>query len=133
MLDYLDPRWYGTEEEMLAFGRECAASGQWESNTPLLVVEAHCRLMKCLPAPQRERYFKNDEVWNDLRSVFEELLARRPNDRQHESQFAYFCHLCGHDDLAALHFRRTDKAYPMGHFDNGRVQSIREQLLRLKR
>jgi hypothetical protein len=132
MLDYLDPRWYGTEEEMLAFGRECAASGQWESNTPLLVIEAHCRLMKVLSPNERERYFKNDDVWNDLRSVFEELLARRPYDRLHESHFAYFCHLCGHDDLATLHFRRTDKAYLMGHFDNGRVQAVREQLLRLK-
>jgi hypothetical protein len=132
VLDYFDPRWYGTEEEMLAFARECADSGQWASNTPTLLVEAHSRLMEYLPAHERDRYFRNDEVWTDIKSVFEDRIANRRSDRYGESQFAFFCHLCGHDDLAAQHFRRSSDVFPPRHFEASRIQQVRQQILRQK-
>jgi hypothetical protein len=35
-MEYLRPRWHGTEEEMLSFGRQCAATGFWDEMIPRL-------------------------------------------------------------------------------------------------
>ncbi len=33
-MEYLRPRWHGSEEEMIAFGRQCAATGFWDEGIP---------------------------------------------------------------------------------------------------
>ena len=36
-LDWLDPKWHGTAEEMLAFGRACRDTKNWRTGITLLV------------------------------------------------------------------------------------------------
>ena len=43
-LDWLDPKWHGTPEEMLAFGRACRDTKNWRTGITLLVADAHWRI-----------------------------------------------------------------------------------------
>ena len=42
-LDWLDPKWYGTPEEMLAFGKACRDTKNWWAGITLLDCDAHFR------------------------------------------------------------------------------------------
>jgi hypothetical protein len=43
-LEYLEPKWHGSREEMLAFGRELLRDGKWNDGQPMNLVAAHLRL-----------------------------------------------------------------------------------------
>jgi hypothetical protein len=40
-LNWLESKWYGSAEEILKFGRDCAATGRWSRLVPLVLVDAH--------------------------------------------------------------------------------------------
>ena len=39
-MQFLYPRWNGSREDMIAFGRECVASTKWGGGVPLTLAEA---------------------------------------------------------------------------------------------
>ena len=45
-LTWLEPKWYGSADEVLAFGRECAATGRWPGLVPMGLVNAHWELAR---------------------------------------------------------------------------------------
>lgn len=79
-MNYLEPKWLGSREDVLAFGRQCLETGNWEGNLPLLLVNAHLRLSHYLPEDKRPEYFKDPAVWDDFKAVFEPYLERFPDD-----------------------------------------------------
>ena len=74
-LNYLDPKWAGTIEEMLKFGHLCVTNKTWGGRVPLILVEAH-RTIRAEYASDSMKadYWKAPEVWLDVkggvRSVF---------------------------------------------------------------
>src|SRR5207247_1193612 len=42
-LDWLDPKWHGNVEDMIAFGRACRDTKNWRAGITLLVADAHWR------------------------------------------------------------------------------------------
>jgi hypothetical protein len=98
-LEYLEPRWYGSEAEMLAFGRACRDTKNWEGRLPFILVEAHRRLARISLSrvpPDRiaEGYYARPYVWNDIRSVYEPFLALHPESRYDKSCYARLAALC---------------------------------------
>ena len=91
---YLEPKWYGSAEDMLAFGRECVASKEWGGNVPLTLVDAHNALADYLDESQRPYYWKQPGVWRDLRAAFTKYLQVNPNDFDEHQQFALFAYRC---------------------------------------
>jgi hypothetical protein len=79
-MNYLEPKWLGSREEMLAFGRQCLATGNWEGALPFVLVDAHHRLSKYVPEDRRPEYFKDPAVWEDFKAVFEPYLERFPDN-----------------------------------------------------
>jgi hypothetical protein len=80
-LYYLEPKWYGSADEMLKFGRECVTAGNWDSGIPYILVKAHLDLSWYTPVSGNqsaaEVYFKNNmAAWGEIRAVNEELLKR---------------------------------------------------------
>jgi hypothetical protein len=92
-LYYLEPKWYGSAEAMLAFGRECLKEGNWEGRIPFVLRDAHWTLAGY--AKDRDAYFARPEVWQDIRSVYEPYLARHPESAFDRSYYAYYATLCG--------------------------------------
>lgn len=92
-LDWLDPKWYGESyEEMIDFGRACAATGNWRTGITLLVADAHFRYFYHLTGNEAEHYLDRPEVWAEIKPVYEEYLKHYPNDYAQKSKYAMFCY-----------------------------------------
>jgi hypothetical protein len=95
-LDWLDPKWHGTKEEMLAFARQCRDTKNWRTGITLLIGDAHLRVTERLPMNERQRYWASPEVWSDIKTVFDEYLKHRPDDNVARSKYAVYCFYANH-------------------------------------
>ena len=78
-LDWLDPKWRGTPEDMLAFGLRCRDTKNWWSGITLLCADAHTRYSNFL-GNRKADYLASPEVWSDITSVYDEYLKHHPQD-----------------------------------------------------
>jgi hypothetical protein len=72
-LQYLLPKWHGSEEEALAFGRECVQMGNARNRIPRVLITAVVELRTT--AADADAYMAQPGVWKDLKSVYDKLLA----------------------------------------------------------
>jgi len=92
-LFYLEPKWYGSPEDMLDFGHECVNSKAWGGHVPLVLRDAHEALAKYVEKDQRANYWKRPEVWKDIKAAFEKFFALNPEEigwRHNYAQYAYW-------------------------------------------
>ncbi len=75
-MNYLQPRWYGSYEEMVQFGRECLAGKNWAARLPVMLATAHETIAS--QTGEHDAYMSRPEVWADLRAVYEGLLKYDP-------------------------------------------------------
>jgi hypothetical protein len=95
-LNYLTPKWYGSTEDMLQFGRECAANKQWGGNVPLVLLDAHYWINGGWTAKSEQtNYWKQPEVWSDLDSAYERFFAANPDATGRYYQYAWYAYKCG--------------------------------------
>lgn len=94
-LYYLEPKWHGSPDAMLAFGRECVDSTVWRGTVPLIIVDAHERLEKYLPdGPARKSYWKQPAVWLDIDRAYTRFFTLSPEAtayRPYHARYAYRC------------------------------------------
>ena len=128
-LDWLSARWYGSNEETVAFGRACRDTRNMASGIPLLLAAAHLDVYRWLPKERQKDYIASKEVWNDLHGVYEDYLAQYPNDRLARTRYACFSWLSGHYAEAARHFKTLgdrlvpDKDFPEELLKYARTES----------
>jgi hypothetical protein len=91
---YLEPRWHGSAEDMVAFGRECVQSKQWGGKIPLILVAAHKAIPVYLEDPERTNYWKQPEVWPDIKSAYEKYFANHQNDSIQRQEYAVLAFKC---------------------------------------
>ena len=77
-LIYLQPKWFGSAEDLLAFGRQCARSTEWGGRIPLILVDSHEALANTMQRDERPQYWKNPAVWPDLKSAYEKFFSLTP-------------------------------------------------------
>jgi hypothetical protein len=104
-MDWLDPKWHGTAEDVLAFGRACRATKNWRVGIPLLYADAHLRASRRLPPDEQRSFYLADGVWDGIKEVYEEYLRHHPDHHWARSQYAAFCYLCGQDAESDKQFR----------------------------
>jgi len=96
-LQYLMPRWHGSIEEQLRFGRQCLAGGQFDSRVPLVVVDVHA--MIATPGPWASEvpspYYAQDDVWQDISAAYEGYLAQVPEAWHSRMRYARYAWLAG--------------------------------------
>ena len=127
-LDWLSARWYGRDEEVVAFGRACRDTRNYPSGIPLLLVTAHFAVCGRLPEYQMREYLSREEVWRDLSGVFEEHLKRFPSDRATRTRYAAFGWLSKRYDEAARQFRTLgDALVPDRYFSEAFLQRARDE------
>jgi hypothetical protein len=105
-LDWLDPHWHGTSQEMIAFGRACAATKNWRTGITLLIGDAHIRVYSMLPMGEKTKYMSKPEVWSDVKPVFDEYLKHFPNDAAARSRYAELAYQTGHFPEAHAQFEK---------------------------
>lgn len=97
---YLEPKWYGSAEEMLEFGRECVRSTNWGGHIPLILVDAHDALVSYEDVSDSAAYWKRPEVWPDLKSAFEKFFELNPDEIGYRHNYALYAYRCEQwDDL----------------------------------
>ena len=90
-LYYLYPRWYGSEEEMLKFGRLCLTNTAWSGRVPVILVDAHDEVARMQATPQlRAEYWWKPEVWKDVEAAFEACLKKQPDDTDLRHRYAKY-------------------------------------------
>lgn len=94
----IDPRWLGSHEEMLAFGRQCAATENMWGSVPNILLEVHRWI--AVETPDGEEYFKQPAVWDETHKIFENRILLWPT-AYNQSCFAEWAARCGHWDVVA--------------------------------
>jgi hypothetical protein len=123
---YLEPKWHGSEEAMLAFGRELVAAGNWEARLPFQLVDAHWALAAY--GEKREEHYKDPAVWKDLQSVYEPYLKRHPDSAWDRSFYAKYACYSGRWAEAKLQFDRLGDGVLVGAFtDKAEMERLRAE------
>jgi hypothetical protein len=109
-LYYLEPRWYGTNDEALAFGRECLHSAKWGGGVPLVVqAEYDCnnRLVdlfyrqelqshigkgfgEVTAPPDLPEDLKHNFTWDEVDAAYQKYLKNQPDDLIERQQYICF-------------------------------------------
>jgi hypothetical protein len=104
-LDWLDPKWHGSDEEMLALGRDCLATKNWQAGITLLAAEAHLRIFDRLVEKARQEYMTAPEAWAVISPAFEEYLKHFPSNDLERSKYAMLCRLAARYPEAHARFQ----------------------------
>lgn len=88
-LNYLDPKWHGSPRDMVAFGRQCVASTNWGGSVPYILVNAHETLVRYLPKTEQPNYWRQPEVWKDVRAACQKLLKTQNNDLKWRKRYSW--------------------------------------------
>jgi hypothetical protein len=95
-LRYLSPKWYGTREDMIAFGKECVASTKWGGEIPLILADAHWQYAQALGKDDKTAYWRNPEVWPDIQASFERFYELNPDfGTSKRYPYAWYAFYCG--------------------------------------
>jgi hypothetical protein len=123
---YLEPKWHGSAEDMLNFGRELLAGGNWGARLPFYLVDAH--LILAGYTKDRENYYKNEAVWKDLHAVYEPYLSLQPDSAWDRTYYAKLACWCGRWTEAKAQFDKLgDKAEVWAFADRAEMERLRAQ------
>jgi hypothetical protein len=104
--EYLLPKWLGSEDELIAFGRQAAAVGAWDTSLPLMLLRTY-KDVAPLSGLKRDLYFGRPQTWADIGPVLEELRKRHPKSPYAASMYLYFAWQCDRNAAEALEFVRA--------------------------
>ena len=76
---YLQPRWYGSEQECLDFAREVVKSDQFYGRVPLHLYHTHESLATYFK-DSRPNYWTEPQVWPDIKASFERYFELNGED-----------------------------------------------------
>lgn len=113
---YLEPKWHGSREAMIAFGRELLAGGNFEARLPFQLVDAHWTLAGY--GKTLEDYFRNPDVWKDIQSVYEPFLKKYPDAAWERSFYARCASYSGRWVEAKAQFDRLGDRVTLGAFED---------------
>jgi hypothetical protein len=127
-MHYLEPRWHGSPEEIIAFGRAALETKQWALRTPFIIIFAHQELAGLFENPAD--YFRADpRACRDVHAVYDPYLALYPNAAYERSGYAYLLYQCGEFDAANRQFQLLGNDGRIGPFltrtsyENKRIDS----------
>lgn len=126
-LEWLHPRWHGSIDEMLSFGRACLNSENWDCDYPRVLAEVHQRIADLLPSEtERAAYFERPDVAQDILYVYAKTVQRFPDHAPTRSRYAFYSYLCGHPRRAHRQFELlSDKLWWGGAFTEKMMKDAR--------
>ncbi len=126
-MDWLDPKWHGTPQELLAFGRACRDTKNWRAGLILRLADAHMRLAVKMEQDERDKYLASAEVWDDIRSVHEEFLKHYTADYPARNYYAALCCMCGRFTEANEQFKIIGERFAANpYFTADRMKLLRD-------
>jgi hypothetical protein len=93
---YIEPKWYGSVDDMLEFGRQCAQNEKWGGHVPLILMDAHVAIQRqFLDVSQKADYWRQPQVWADLKSAFDRFFELNPGETGWYHNYAWFAYQAG--------------------------------------
>jgi hypothetical protein len=123
---YLEPKWHGSQEELLAFARECARTKNWEAALPFILAGTHRALAGYQPNPAA--YYRGDpSVWQDFQAVYEGYLEKYPDSRYDRTWYARYAYTCGRYREAHRQFEQLgDRYWPRAFGSDQEYRQVRD-------
>jgi len=95
-LEYLRPRWYGSIDDMIQFGRECTLNTNYAGSVRLLLADAHAEASREIQDESRRKaYWQQTNVWSDIQSAFSQFFKLYPDAVGYRHNYARYAAWCG--------------------------------------
>ncbi len=120
---YLLPRWYGTVDDITAFGHECVAGGNWSSKIPMILPVGIAE-----SSSNEGTIYSDPKVWATLDIVYREYLSRYPDAIFFRTNYAKHAFDSGHLDVAREQFKILGQDWDSSVLSSVQVEEIRAQL-----
>ncbi len=131
-LEWLDPKWHGTIEDMVAFGWACRDTKNTRSGIPLLLAEAYLRVLPKLPEKEQPQYMRSERIWRDVFQVFSKHLEMFSDDDAVRTQFAICCYWCGHYVESHMQFLVLENRFkPTAGYSEETIKKIRDFVIKI--
>ena len=92
-LNYIEPKWHGSTEAMLEFGRECATNRTWGGHVPLILLDAHKSIQRqYVNDSEKNDYWKQPEVWADIKLAFDRFFELNPDAVSWYHDYAWYAY-----------------------------------------
>ena len=91
-LYYLEPKWYGSAEDEVAFGRECVQSAKWGGDVPLTLVDAHTDINSRNKDALQANYWKRPDVWADIQAAYDRFFELNPDAMGTFKNYAWYAY-----------------------------------------
>jgi hypothetical protein len=111
MIDLLDPKWHGSNPQMLAFARECGKSANVYNRIALLLADAHARATIRLEQRVMQKYLRSKAVRKEIDDAFVKYFTAVPGDRTQKSRYAMHVFYTGYFHEAATLFDQGDNFF----------------------
>lgn len=95
------PRWYGSHEAMIEFGRQCAQTDNYFATIPFVLVRAHADIAQ--ETDDGVAYLHQPDVWADISQVYENALVVYPT-AFNRCRFGLWAARCGHWEVTKQQF-----------------------------
>lgn len=80
--NYLQPKWYGSPQEVMEFGWQCVQTGKWDQVIPMIFVENIAEI-----SDQAPKIYENKKVWDAVQQTYEEYLKRYPRSTCYRTMY----------------------------------------------
>ncbi len=92
---YLLPRWYGSVDDIMAFGQECVQTGNWAAKLPMILPIGISE-----SSDGDQSLYARPEIWTAVEKTYRDYLAHYPNSIFYRTNFAKHAADGGHLDVA---------------------------------
>jgi tetratricopeptide (TPR) repeat protein len=129
-LNWLEPKWHGSAEAMLEFGRECAKSGKWKAMIPMVLVDAHWAVgwntAKGSALSPPRSYFENDpKIWAEIQPIYKQYLKQPETSNYHKTRYAVIAAYSGKWQESHAMFESLGNHWSAGVlYDNKAMQAL---------
>ena len=97
--EWLQPKWYGTEDDAYDFGYQCYRTQNWHAGLPFMLEDPITRANLWSDNDYRS-FYSPDITWQNTSAIYENYLKAYPSDRWAQSQFGYIAVRTNHWDEA---------------------------------
>lgn len=121
--NYLRERWYGSHEELWAFGIECLKAGNWQAKEAAIInIEA-----SDLAEDGENSVFETPKIWGPLEEFFRGWLQRYPESRIFRSRFVKYAALGKHWDIVKEQTKILGNDWDRETFSGMNYNAIKKQ------
>jgi len=102
---YLQPKWHGSVQDYFDFAYQCYRTKNWHAHLPLMLDSfVYSDVPVHYSSPEFEQYYRQPQVFEDMKALYEGYLAEYPDDRWAHTRYATILVASGRPAMAVPQF-----------------------------